>query len=319
LRYHKIIIMTDADVDGAHIRTLLLTFLFRYAQPLVKNGYVYIAQPPLYKVVLGGKEVRYLYNQRALDQLLAERGLDKVVLSSGDRKQKVEGAELKSLIGDLTKYFNARQYPAISRLTPEVLDWLIERGLDETDFKTIEQAQSLAAEFEKAFDGYTFEPKMDEETHKPLIVITPKEPPTGNQSPYVNLKASFFELLEYQHLIQLNQKLKPFIPQLHQEGVQIVIEDKEDFAVYHYDELRAFLDKRGSKGLTLQRFKGLGEMMPEQLWETTMDPSSRTLLQVQIEDAALADRLFDTLMGEKVEPRRAFIEANAQYVKNLDI
>lgn len=319
LRYHKIVIMTDADVDGAHIRTLLLTFLFRYAQPLVRNGYVYIAQPPLYKVVIGGKETRYLYNQRALDQLLAERGIEKLTLSSGDRKQSLAGAELKTLLSEMNKYFMARQYPAINRLPEPILDWLIEKALTESDFKTLEQAESLSSELVKTFSDYTFEPKMDEETHKVLITITPKEPPTGNQSPFVNLKASFFELLEYQHLIQLNQKLKPYIPQNHKNGVQIVIEDKEDFEVLHYDELKGFLDKRGSKGLTIQRFKGLGEMMPEQLWETTMDPNNRTLLQVQIEDAALADRLFDTLMGEKVEPRRAFIEKYAQDVKNLDI
>ena len=146
-------------------------------------------------------------------------------------------------------------------------------------------------------------------------------------------------------MLQLFAKVKDFLPQLHKKGIQVIAEGKaektdavegdesetptaktakktdlkEDLVFMHYEELKVFLDKRGSKGLTIQRFKGLGEMMPEQLWETTMNPQTRTLLRVEIEDAALADRLFDILMGERVEPRRQFIESNAQYVKNLDV
>lgn len=350
LRYHKIIIMTDADVDGAHIRTLLLTFFFRYARPLVENGHIYIAQPPLYKVA-AGKESRYLYNQRALDQMLQERGIEKLIMMSGDRSQSAQGDALKALLADLIKFDNNRKYPAIHRVPEQVVNYLVENKIAHSDFITQEQVEALAKKLEAACPAFSFTPQTDEETNSSIIQIGSSEA-DDKTAVKVSLKASFFELLEYEHLLQLYPKVVAYLPQCHKNGIQIIAESKaekveanadadnpddeaetpankaakakkndlkEDLVFNHYEELKVFLDKRGSKGLMIQRFKGLGEMMPEQLWETTMNPQTRTLLRVEIEDAALADRLFDILMGERVEPRRQFIESNAQYVKNLDV
>lgn len=319
LRYYKIIIMTDADVDGAHIRTLLLTFFFRYARPLIEHSHIYIAQPPLYKITMG-KEQKYLYNQRALDQMLQERGMDKLLLMSGDRKKSLEGAELKAMLNDLAKYHTARQYPAINRIPQSVLEYFIEKQLHESDFNTLEQVETVCEDLKKRCDAYRFSVQTEEETGTPYIQIVAED--ISSEATAVNqilLRPSFFEMLEYEHLLSLAPKIEAYLPQAHKEGVQLVVDGKEDLQLYHYEELKAFLDKRGSKGMSIQRFKGLGEMMPDQLWDTTMNPATRTLLRVELEDAAAADRLFDILMGEKVEPRRAFIEANAQYVKNLDV
>lgn len=320
LRYHKIIIMTDADVDGAHIRTLLLTFFFRYARPLIENGHIYIAQPPLYKVTWG-KEERYLYNDRALEKLLQERGLEKVMLMNGPRTRSVEGEELKLLLANLSKFYGAKRYPAIARLPEPVLLYLIQNRIDAANVATLEQAEVLKSTFEKQFPQYQY--RLDTDAEMGTVTLLVKETlrlENGEDVPKTGtINADLLESLEYDRLLKLYPEVSEFFPEAYEQGLQLAVANKEQLDIKSYDMLRSYIENNGKKGLALQRFKGLGEMMPAQLWDTTMNPGTRTLLCVEIEDAVQADKMFDILMGERVEPRRNFIEANAQYVKNLDI
>lgn len=322
LRYHKIIIMTDADVDGAHIRTLLLTFFFRYARPLIENGYIYIAQPPLYKVT-SGKEERYLYNDRALDQLLQERAIEKLMITSGTRTRSVSGGEaLQPLLSALGKFYQAKRYPGLARLPEPVLYYLIENQVDSSRFATLEQVEALHAELSARFSQYPMRFEADPETGKvTLFVREVIKTEQGEEIPKTGtVNADLLDSLEYEHMMTLYADVREFMPEAFEEGIVLDFSGKDGpIEIKSYDLMRHHIDNYGKKGLTLQRFKGLGEMMPQQLWDTTMNPQTRTLLCVEIEDAAQADRMFDVLMGERVEPRRNFIEANAQYVKNLDI
>jgi DNA gyrase subunit B len=313
LRYHKIIIMTDADVDGAHIRTLLLTFFFRYARPLIENGYVYIAQPPLYKVTMG-REERYLYNDRALDKLLQERGVSHLTLYSADKSVQQSEKDLIPLLGEMAKMYQARRYPTLSQMPLAVLRTLVQ---DAVSPKVFHQPDSLNALFARLQGVHPQMTLHTPEEGAPFIEIE-----TGESTYHLN--ESILDTLEFQHLVELTPKLSAFLtPDMAMADstapLTLVINQKEDVEIHHFEQLKSLIEERGKKGLSLQRFKGLGEMMPQQLWETTMDPGTRTLLRVEIEEAAVADKLFDILMGERVEPRRAFIETNAQYVKNLDV
>ncbi len=320
LRYHKIIIMTDADVDGAHIRTLLLTFFFRYARPLIENGYIYIAQPPLYKVTVG-KEERYLYNDRALEQMLQERGLDKVMLMNGTRSRSVEGEDLKQLLSNLSKFYSAKRYPGNARLPEPLLLHMVKNQVNAAEIGTIQLAENLKNQFESLFPAYQYRLEVDAETGKvTLFVKETIKTEQGEELPKTGaIQADLLESLEYDRLLKLYPDVSEFLPEMFENGIQVVVGSKENLEIKTYDELKAYIEGHGKKGMSLQRFKGLGEMMPVQLWDTTMNPQTRTLLCVEIEDAAQADRMFDVLMGERVEPRRNFIETNAQYVKNLDI
>jgi DNA gyrase subunit B len=320
LRYHKVIIMTDADVDGAHIRTLLLTFFFRYARPLVEKGYIYIAQPPLYKVT-SGKEERYLYNDRALEQLLQERGIDKLMLMGGTRSRSLMGDELRQMLNQLARFYAAKRYPGLARLPEPLLRDMIERKLDATRLSTPEQAYALQTELTGRFSDYQYQLDTTAETGITSLAVT-EQVTVGHGDPVSRtgvLTVDLLESLEYDRLIQLYPDVKDFLPEAFTDGLEVSKDHKEQVTIRTYEALRTYIDTVGKKGMTLQRFKGLGEMMPAQLWDTTMNPQTRTLLCVEIEDAAQSDRMFDILMGERVEPRRNFIEANAQYVKNLDI
>ncbi len=319
LRYHKIIIMTDADVDGAHIRTLLLTFFFRYARPLVENGHIYIAQPPLYKATIG-REERYLYNERALEQMLQDRGLEKLSIMNGPRTRSVEGEDLKTILNQLSKFYSAKRYPGIARLPEPVLFHLIDNKVESTRLATPEQAEKLRADLEGRFPQYQYRVETDAETgHITIYVKDTIKTEQGEEIPRTGtLNSDLFDSLEYDRLLKLYPEVHEFMPEHYDAGVEVSA-GKETLEIKTYDDLRAFVEGLGKKGMSLQRFKGLGEMMPAQLWDTTMNPQTRTLLCVEIEDAAQADKMFDVLMGERVEPRRNFIEANAQYVKNLDV
>ncbi len=320
LRYHKIIIMTDADVDGAHIRTLLLTFFFRYARPLIENGYIYIAQPPLYKVTVG-REERYLYNEKALDQMLQERGLEKLMLLSVSRAHSVAGDDLKQVLSNLAKFYGAKRYPGLARLPEPLLFHLIQNKIDASQLTTMEDIERLKSLFETQFPTYQYRIEQDAETAKVTLFV--KElirTEYGEEVPRTGtLNADLLDSLEYERLLNLYPDVMDYLSEGTENGLQLVVSNKEQIEIKTYEALRAYVETAGKKGVSLQRFKGLGEMMPVQLWETTMNPETRTLLCVEIEDAAQSDRMFDILMGERVEPRRNFIEANAQYVKNLDI
>lgn len=320
LRYHKIIIMTDADVDGAHIRTLLLTFFFRYARPLIENGYVYIAQPPLYKVSMN-KEDKYLYNARAMDSLVWERGLANMTVFNGTRNASLTGEDLSKMMSKLYKYNHAKQFAGLARLPQVLLSYLVEQRVLSSALTTPEQMEAMAARLKAAFSQFEIQTEAEPDTDRTFLTITEQVvTPLGDTITTKSvLSAELLETLEYQNMLDLFESIADYIPERHAQGLDVVDAKNQSVVIRHYSELVALIEERGKKGMTIQRFKGLGEMMPEQLWETTMNPQTRTLLQVAIEDAAAADRMFDVLMGDRVEPRRNFIETHAQSVSNLDI
>lgn len=318
LRYHKIIIMTDADVDGAHIRTLLLTFFFRYARPLIENGYVYIAQPPLYKLTVG-REERYLYNDRELERVLTDRGIANLTLYDHARRTEKKDAELKTLLSDLSKYHSARTYPLLRGIKDDLLFYLLDNKVEASELATQEAADAFVAKLSAQFPNYGFSVESHpEEDQFTLLVQDKTTVENGNTPEPFRITSETLDSLEFERLLELRPKVQDFLPS-ELKPVLVVVGDKEEQTMTSLEDLRFFVEERGKKGIQLQRFKGLGEMMPQQLWDTTMNPETRTLLKVEIEEAAVADKLFDILMGERVEPRRHFIETNAATVKNLDI
>lgn len=319
LRYHKIIIMTDADVDGAHIRTLLLTFFFRYARPLVERGYIYIAQPPLYKMSIG-REERYLYNDRELDRVLTDRGVANMELFDNRRSASRKDDELKSLLSDINKYNGARTYPLLRLVPDDVLLYFIENKVESNELASEESTRAFVDRLAARFSDYTFAVEANVEEERFAILMQSKinvSDSNGEAAP-VRLTVDLFDSLELERMIELRPKVEAYLPS-ELNPMVAVISGKDEKTLTSLEELKSFVEERGKKGVQLQRFKGLGEMMPQQLWDTTMNPETRTLLKVEIEEAVVADKLFDILMGERVEPRRNFIETNAGLVKNLDV
>ena len=315
LRYHKIIIMTDADVDGAHIRTLLLTFFFRYAKPLIENGHIYIAQPPLYKLTMG-KQSQYLYDDRALEKVLRERGVNNLTLFDSSRQKSCSGENMVKLMGNMANYYNSFSNPIIN-VVPEI----IIRGLIGSDakpdcFETVEKLEelntSLCKYLENHMTNFTPKVKVNDSGKNSIAVYT-----DDSENPII-LTAPLVSSIEYRRIRDAYPQIRDFLLE-EEKSLNLVIDDKTDITINSFSEISSLIEERGKKGINIQRFKGLGEMMPDQLWETTMNPETRTLLKVDIDDAIVCDQLFDTLMGERVEPRREFIETNAVYVKNLDI
>lgn len=316
LRYHKICLMTDADVDGSHIRTLLLTFFYRQMPALVDGGYVYIAQPPLYKVKRGKKE-EYIKDEKSMFRYLMRMGTDDVAVTMDDRS--VEGRELTKLLEQTTEFVNyrdrfARRLGNGVRLLNTILEAFAGRdGILNTDgvrLKKVFQEQELLAKIEGklAEAGFSTELTSDEEHGMSEIVVTY---PNGQKTTFDWNMAGY---VEFQKALDLKRTLDkdhfgPFV--LGENGKSEAISDRE--------ELLERVTALAKKDLTIQRYKGLGEMNPEQLWETTMDPEKRTLLQVRVEDMVETDDIFTVLMGDQVEPRRRFIENNALDVKNLDV
>ena len=321
LRYHKIIIMTDADVDGAHIRTLMLTFFFRYCKPLIEQGYVYIAQPPLYKITQG-KQSEYLFDEKALDKMLKARGIKSVCLSDKTKSKSAQGEDLLKLISNMSAYYNSYNNPILGRIPAVMLRGMVRADIQPEDFddqakmnEHLEYLQHYLKDHAENYNiseakDYSLELKYSAENSKynfkmqladdDFVLITQS---IVKSNEYKRLKASYPLIREY--LIE-------------EEDTLLLETDTETHEIKSFEQLHKILDDRGSKGLQIQRFKGLGEMMPQQLWETTMDPSSRTLLKVNLEDAMLCDQLFDILMGDKVEPRRDFIQQHAVYATNID-
>ena len=321
LRYHKIIIMTDADVDGAHIRTLLLTFFFRYAKPLIDNGYVYIAQPPLFKVTQG-KVSEYLFNEHALDKMLKERGIKNLSLSDKSKSKIKTGDELLELIKNMSAFYNSYNNPILNLFPAVMLRGLVRANIIPEDFddqarmnEIIEYLNHYLQDHAKNYnikeaENYVCSLKYNPENVKYAIQLN------LNEEEHVMINQSIIKSSEYKRLKTAYPLIRDFL--IEEEQSLILETDTEQYEITSFEKLQKIIDDRGQKGLTIQRFKGLGEMMPQQLWETTMDPATRTLLKVSIEDAMLCDQLFDILMGDKVEPRRDFIEANAVYATNID-
>ena len=321
LRYHKIIIMTDADVDGAHIRTLMLTFFFRYARPMIEEGYVYIAQPPLFKVT-SGKTSEYLYDEKAMDKMLKERGVKNLSLTNRSGSKSLSGDELIEMIGNMTTFYRSYNNPILNIIPSVVLRGLIRSDITVEDFEDQARMNEIIAYLEHYLKdhaenynateakNYSVELKYSAENARYNIVLHLGEDETELITPNI-IKSNEFKRLKNSYPI-----IRDFL--IEEEKTLYLQTDETRIEITSFEQLQKTIDDRGQKGLTIQRFKGLGEMMPQQLWETTMDPKTRTLLKVNIEDAMLCDQLFDVLMGDKVEPRRDFIQTHAQYATNID-
>lgn len=321
LRYHKIIIMTDADVDGAHIRTLLLTFFFRYAKPLIENGYVYIAQPPLFKVTQG-KTSEYLYDEHALDKMLKERGIKSLSLSDKTKTKVKSGDELLTLLSNMSTFYKSYNNPILNIIPAVVLRGLIRSDVKPEDFEDQAKMNEVIAYLSHYLKDHAENYNIEEA--KNYEVSLKYNPENAKYSIQLDLFENEHEFIT-SNIIKSNEfkRLKNSYPLIRdfliEEEKMLVLETENgEVEITSFEQLQKLVDDRGQKGLTIQRFKGLGEMMPQQLWETTMDPETRTLLKVNIEDAMMCDQLFDILMGDKVEPRRDFIESNAVYATNID-
>jgi DNA gyrase subunit B len=312
LRYHRIIIMTDADVDGAHIRTLLLTFLFRQMPELVERGHIYIAQPPLYKVKLG-KHEQYLKDGHELDAYLLKVALQDAQLDTG-----VAGSEV--LKGDALEAL-ARQYVLAKNVVERLSNWMdvealraLANGL-ELDIDTLEAAETSARSLKAALHEAEVTAEFDTRMDKHILRISRMH--HGNLKSSV-ITADFVHGADYEALSTAGRTFRGLV------GANAVVkrgegEKQKEAQVTDFRAAMGWLLQQAESAVGRQRYKGLGEMNPEQLWETTMDPAVRRLLRVQIEDAIEADRVFTMLMGDEVEPRRNFIEGNALRAANIDV
>ena len=318
LRYHRIIIMTDADVDGSHIRTLLLTFFFRQMRELIERGHVYIAQPPLYKISKGKFE-QYLKDEAALTAFLTQSALEGSSLHVNADAPGISGEGLEKLVYEYRSVMDtierlSRLYPReileqmvyLPSLTPEHL----------TDQGHIQQwcDQLLARLSLDTRDGsqrYLITVREDTERHLFLPQIEIIAHGLSHHYPFTH---DFFHSGEYRAIMSLGEKLVTLI----EDGAYIQRGEKTQ-AISSFDQGLEWLMKESRKGYNVQRYKGLGEMNPEQLWDTTMNPETRRMLRVTVQDAIAADQIFTTLMGDHVEPRREFIESNALAVANLDV
>ncbi|KZN42084.1 DNA gyrase subunit B [Pseudoalteromonas luteoviolacea CPMOR-2] len=317
LRYHSIIIMTDADVDGSHIRTLLLTFFYRQMPEIIERGYVYIAQPPLYKVKKG-KQERYIKDDHALTEYLTTLALDGASLYSNEGAAAIEGNRLENLVHDYQKTVDVigrlqRKYPAaiMNRLVyqPE----LAEADLSD-ESKVTAWSEALVADLIKHDDDATIfsaSVSYDDERHMYYPVVNIRQHGVDKAH---TLNYDFITSKDYARIANTGKQIAHIV----EEGGYIQRGEKTH-PISSFVEGLDWLINESKRGLYTQRYKGLGEMNPDQLWETTMDPDARRMLRVTIEDAIAADQLFATLMGDQVEPRRDFIEQNALRVVNLDV
>jgi DNA gyrase subunit B len=309
LRYHKIVIMTDADVDGAHIRTLLLTFFYRQMPELIEKGHLYIAQPPLYKVSRGKSEV-YLKDQAAMDDYLVQQGIEGAMLKQGNGEE-IAGADLVRVVElarQMRRVLEAfpTHYPRHileqAAIAGAFAPGVVEADLQGTADKVAARLNLIAAEYERGWQGRI---TQDHGIRLARILRGVEEVRT--------LDGRILRGGEAKKTGSFTQSLQD----VYSLPATLVRKERSQMIFGPMDLLDAILQE-GEKGLSLQRYKGLGEMNPDQLWETTLDPDARTLLQVKVDDMAEADDLFTKLMGDVVEPRREFIQKNALSVANLD-
>jgi DNA gyrase subunit B len=318
LRYHKVCLMTDADVDGSHIRTLLLTFFYRQMPELVERGHIYVSQPPLYKVKRGKKE-EYIKDEKAMLRYMMRQATSDVSVKSVSTGKTVEGAKLSKLLESVTEY--KRYFERFARRLgndPKLLNILLDAfngpdGVMRSGIRKLRKAFEneelmLQIEAKIADAGYKTEILTDEEHGLSEIEVTPV---VGHPILFDWNLASY---VEFTKAVELRGMFENELP-----APFVVTEGEKEEEVATREDLLEKVLAAAKKDLTIQRYKGLGEMNPEQLWETTMNPEFRTLLQVQIEDAIETDQIFTVLMGDQVEPRRKFIEDNALDVKNLDV
>lgn len=325
LRYHKIIIMTDADVDGSHIRTLLLTFFYRHMPALIEQNFIYIAQPPLYKVSRK-KTSRYIHSEREMDEYLLELGRSDIHLHHPSQNRTLTPEEVEKL--------------TLAILDVETFITRIEqKGIPFREFLSLKDSQGRfprfqvnlteGSQFAYSEDEFVALRKAEEEAQRhrfeQTLASIPEAEITPEMRTFKHSRLNFVELFEEDFFESLETQLNPFGFKLNQyliaNGPLVdILEDNEKNHEFHtLRELIEFMRTNGRKGIEIQRYKGLGEMNADQLWDTTMDPAKRTLIQVTLPDSMAADHMFTMLMGEDVPPRRAFIDQHALSVKNLDI
>jgi DNA gyrase subunit B len=325
LRYHKIIIMTDADVDGSHIRTLLLTFFYRHMPALVENNFIYIAQPPLYKVTRK-KIGRYIHTEKDMDEYLLELGISDIQVKLPKHPEVLPKIELKVLL-DLILELES----FISRIE--------RKGVSFREFMNAKNAAGVLPQFQLSLvSGSRFAYSQEEveelrlaneiaqkTQHEETLASIPQEEITEEMRVFHPKRLNFLEIYDESYLVDLLARLDKYGMKLKQYQIadgtilEVLEEDGKSTEYYTMHEIIEFLRANGRKGVEIQRYKGLGEMNADQLWETTMDPDKRTLIKVTLPDAIAADHMFTMLMGEDVPPRRAFIEQHALSVKSLDV
>jgi DNA gyrase subunit B len=309
-RYHKVIIMTDADVDGAHIRTLVLTLLFREMPELIEAGYVYIAKPPLYKLKQGRNE-RYVERESELEEFLLSDKLDKIEVT--DR----EGGAFKltdnrwQRFTRLLKQYEGWSSTLRAEYGHDMVRFLEESALLDEGVVTADGAIELIDR--EGIENEPYNTKLTEQTDE-LLIVRAIEVKSGLARTH-RLPRTLFDATEYRQFIRVHQQL---VELAGTPPFNVVLKDEQRQAL-SFEALRTEVLDVARKGVNVQRFKGLGEMNADQLADTTMNPSTRTLARVNVDDAAEADRIFSMLMGDQVEPRRAFIEDNARLVTNLDV
>lgn len=317
LRYHHIIIMTDADVDGSHIRTLLLTFFYRQMPELIERGHIYIAQPPLYRVKRAKQEY-YVKDDEALQSYLMQIALEDTQLFVNPEAPPIQGAVLEKLVGR----FNKAKL-IINRLASRYPVTVLEAMLHVPTLHSAELKDELAVQnwvnacqqqlSAQLQDNNTYHISYVKEAELHYFTPVAKVSVHGVENTYA-FKAEFFNSQEYQFLRQVGEELAQLL-----EPTSYFQRDEKQYSISDFSAAMDWLMQEAKKGQQIQRYKGLGEMNPDQLWSTTMDPHARRLLQVRVEDAIAADQIFTTLMGDQVEPRREFIESNALQVENLDV
>ncbi len=317
LRYHSIIIMTDADVDGSHIRTLLLTFFFRQMPELIEKSHIFIAQPPLYRVKRG-KQVQYVKDDKSLNEYLVQIALEEAQIHVNEKAPPISGAALEKLV---KKYLEVME--TIKRLSRRFPSSVLEAFIDLSKISTQDlQNKSNMEQWLKHLENYLIEHSSNGHSYA-LSLVEDKE--NKAYIPEVSITShgvanayrigyDFFASNEYASILSLGLELKDFL-----EPTAFVSRGDKRQSISSFKQALNWLMEEAKRGQQIQRYKGLGEMNPEQLWETTMDPSIRRMLEVKIEDAIAADAIFTTLMGDNVESRREFIETNALLAGNLDI
>jgi len=307
IRYHKVIIMTDADVDGSHIRTLLLTFFFRQMLELVERGYLYVAQPPLYRV-RDGKRESYIKDEEGFNNLILKRisEKEKILFEDG---QEVSGKRLENMLSGLIRFYSSLDSLSRKGYSRRFIELLVSDGItDKRLFKDRDFVEGFMQRLRE--NGFEVEGDFGDENGYYEFMVT--ETQNGGQSFSVNWE--FLASPQLKQLMKISEDFRKL-----NNGTHVVAEDEKEKRYRNPEQLLRELLEKGKKGLSVQRYKGLGEMNPGQLWSTTMDPEKRTLVKVKIEDWVEADEIFTILMGDKVEPRREFIEQNAWEVTELDI
>ena len=323
IRYQKVIIMTDADVDGSHIRTLLLTFFYRQMKDIIDRGYLYIAQPPLFKVGKGKSEF-YLKDEKQYSEYLLKRAAESRRVKNAESDEFIAEKDLYQFLGNLIEYVSALDKLERNGRKPALIEMLIRQGVEDQEFLRDEEKMKTIADALVTMGFNAKQPEWSEERKVFEILVEPSIQEEAFSVDYAMKEMNTFKInrsliysSEYQKALAAGRNIfaldyPPFgVYGKEKEDDPVMLEDKKQLLKHLMDE--------GKKGIAIQRYKGLGEMNPDQLWETTMNPEKRILLRVKVEDAVETDEVFTILMGDEVEPRREFIQSNALEVSMLDI